>query len=79
MKYEYYSLKGRDIDIDKLNLLGEQGRELVTIRPRPDKRVELIFKRELNELIIDDLALENKLLKERIRSLETLLKQNKDE
>ena len=28
----------------------------------------------LNELIIDDLALENKLLKERIRSLETLLK-----
>jgi hypothetical protein len=29
----------------------------------------------LNELIIDDLALENKLLKERIRSLETLLKQ----
>lgn len=37
-------------------------------------RLEITELNPLNELIIDDLALENKLLKERIRSLETLLK-----
>lgn len=48
-KYEYYIFKDRWVDIDKLNLLGEQGWELVTIRESPDIKIKLIFKRELNK------------------------------
>ena len=49
MKYEYYSLKGRDIDIDKLNLLGLNGWELIIHRHKLDGSSELIFKRVINE------------------------------
>ncbi len=37
-------------------------------------RLEVTELNPLNELVIDDLALENKLLKEKVRSLEALLK-----
>ena len=47
MKYEYYTLK--DIDIDKLNLLGLNGWELIIHRRKLDGTIELIFKRLINE------------------------------
>ena len=47
MKYEYYSLK--DIDIDKLNLLGLNGWELIIHRHKLDGSSELIFKRQIDD------------------------------
>lgn len=44
MKFEYYKFTDKRVDLDKLNLLGEQGWELVAI-----KEDELIFKRVINE------------------------------
>ena len=50
MKFEYYSFDDRWVDIDKLNLLGDQGWELVTTTKSLGGRVEFIFKREINQI-----------------------------
>ncbi len=50
MKFEYYSFNDRWVDIDKLNLLGDQGWELVTTTKSLGSRVEFIFKREINQI-----------------------------
>ena len=49
-KWEYYSLKVNTygfMDVDKCNLLGKQGWELVTTNSTLNQPSELIFKREI--------------------------------
>ena len=54
-KWEYYSLidtPRTDIDVDKLNLLGDQGWEIVaitTVDTSTQVTHQTIFKREINE------------------------------
>ena len=44
MKFEYYKFTDKNIDLDKLNLLGDQGWQLVLI-----KENEFLFKREIKK------------------------------